>query len=177
MTTVNNSENRDLTTYKDEISIFQRVLTVNMAGGVFWALLQPLKYYDPSNLILIIISGIIVSCIFSIGSLLIPKPWSKLEGRGEIYRIICDLTYSLISIYLTVSIIFLLTASVIALSGGSLSIRSDGSTIASLSMDDLLNSYDSAYVLQFSVIPIVGSPVSAILRFVKDKVYKHLHKK
>lgn len=177
MTTADNSENYDLKTYSSEVEIFLRVLTVNMVGGVFWALLQPLKDYDPSNLILIIVSGIIVGCILSTTSLLMPKLWSKLETRGKIYRTICDFIYSLISIYLTVSMIFLLTASIIALSGGSLTVRSNGSTATFLSIDDLLDSYDSAYVLQLSIIPIVGSPISAILRFAKNKVCKHLHKK
>ncbi|MBS7610992.1 hypothetical protein KEJ27_02085 [Candidatus Bathyarchaeota archaeon] len=177
MTTADNSENYNLKTYSNEADIFLRVLTVNMVGGIFWALLQPLKDYDQSNLILIIVSGIIVGCIFSTTSLLIPKLWSKLEKRGEIYRTICDFIYSLISIYLTVAMIFLLMASIIALSGGSLTIRSNGSTITLLSIDDLLNSYDSAYILQLSIIPIVGSPVSAILRFTKDRMYEHLHKK
>lgn len=177
MTTADNSKNYDLKTHNDEVKIFLRVLTVNIVGGAFWALLQPLKDCDQSNLILIIISGTIVGCIFSTASLLMPKQWSKLETRSGIYRTICDFIYSLISIYLTVSMIFLLTVFIIALSGGSLAIRSNGSTVTLLSIDDLLNSYDSAYILQLSIIPIFGCPISAILRFAKNKASRHVHKK
>jgi len=150
-----------------------RVLTVNVVGGVFWALIQPLKDYDPSNLMLIIASGAIVGCIFSITSLLIPE--FKLERRGEIYRVICYFIYSLISVYLTASIIFLLTASVIILSGGSLGIRSDGGFITYISIDDLLNSYSLDYILELSLIPITGSPVVVMLKFVKSRLLKHIH--
>lgn len=173
MTTASTTENRGLKTYSDEVEIFLRVLTVNVVGGVFWALIQPLKDYDPSNLLLIIASGAIVGCIFSISSLLIPR--FELEKRGEVYRVICYLIYSLASVYLTASIIFLLTASVIILSGGNLGIRSDGGFITYISMDDLLSSYSLDYILELSLIPITGSPVVVMLKFVKNKLLKYLH--
>jgi len=173
LATAGATENRGSKTYSNEVEIFLRVLTINIVGGVFWALIQPLKDYDLSNLMLIIASGAIVGCIFSISSLLIPE--FKLERRGEMYRVICYFIYSLISVYLTASIIFLLTASVIILSGGNLSIRSDGGFITYISMDDLLSSYSLDYILELSLIPITGSPVVIMLKFIKDKLLKHTH--
>ncbi len=174
MTGTDNTKNRGLKAYSDEVEIFLKVLTVNMVGGVFWALIQPLKDYDPSNLMLTIASGAVVGCIFSVSSLLIPR-WFELEKRGEMYRIVCYFMYSLISIYLTVFTIFLLTASIIILSGGVLGIRSDGSVITYISIYDLLNSYSLDYILQLSVIPITGSPIIAILNFAKSKLLSYFH--
>lgn len=176
MTGIEESEKRTSKPYSDELDVFLRVLTVNMLGGLFWALLQPLKDFDSSQVVLIAVSGMVVGVILSVSSLLIPRICSKFEKSGVVYRMVCDLMYSLISIYLTVSMIFILTASAITLAGGYLTIRSNGDIVASLSMGDLWNSYSLDYLLQLSIISIFGSPIAAILRYIKAKMYKYLHK-
>jgi len=175
LTSIEESEERASKPYGDELDVFLRVLTVNMLGGLLWALLQPLKDYDSSEVVFIAASGMVVGVILSIGSLLTPRVCSKFEKRA-VYRMVCDLMYSLISIYLTVSMIFILTASAIMLAGGHLTIRSNGDIVASLSMGDLLNSYSLDYLLQLSIISIFGSPIAAILRCIKAKMSRCLHR-
>lgn len=172
MTNVESSKGK---TYSDELEVFLRILTVNMIGGSIWALIQPLKEYNSSEPVLVAISGAVVGAILSMSGFLVPRLLSKFERRNIIYRMICDLTYSLISIYLTSFMIFILTASAIVLAGGYLTVKSSGRVIASLSMVDLINSYSLDYLLQLSLISISGSLITTVLRLLKARICKHIN--